>query len=679
VTSAPRSIGILAHIDAGKTTVSEQLLFVSGAVRRPGSVDSGTTVSDWMLEEQERGITIASAASSFVWREEHVTLVDTPGHVDFTIEVERSLRVLDGVVLVISGPDRVQAQTETVWHQAARHALPAVGFVNKLDREGFELEPLLATIKERLGILPVLLQVPIVTDDRVVLIDVISGVRRVYDRADAELTYDAASQDDGLDETETLLRMEALEHLVDAIASYDDGYAEIVLDGREPSPDQHTQALARAVAARGVLPLVFGAARFGVGIDDLADAIVDLIPPAIVRSIPAFTPEGVALEALPPDLTSAYVFKTEPRRRDVRLAFVRVATGRIVAGDLLVRTPLGAPLGAARPVLVRGEEYEPIGALEPGAIGALLFHPGEPMPTTGETIGPTILPFTFERMRLPEPVIEVPIEAPDPSAHERMIAALQHLCADDPSLRLGTDRETGGAVLAGMGELHLEVARQRAGRALGLDLKAGRMQVRARRFLRDTARGEASVSHPTGRARVRIEVEASPRATPLTSTAPSAALVTSVPTLDRNEWRDAIISGLEGAAGLDGRGALQIMGAQLTVVLVDHHGTDVVPVMFRDAAEWAALRAIDAAHPVVAEPWCALVVIAPDIAIGRVVGDLARRGARVRKTESRGPIQELTCEAPLSQLIGYASDLRSMTAGRGQLSLEPIGYRPVDD
>jgi len=677
VTSAPRSIGILAHIDAGKTTVSEQLLFVSGAVRRPGSVDAGTTVSDWMLEEQERGITIASAASSFIWREEPVTLVDTPGHVDFTVEVERSLRVLDGLVLVISGPDRVQAQTETVWHQAARYELPAIGFVNKLDREGFELEPLIASLKERLGVLPVMLQVPIVTDDRVVIIDVISGLRRVYDRDDGELTFDEDAQDDVLDETETLLRSDALDALVNAIASHDDAYAETVLEGREPTAEAHMRALARAVAARSIMPLVFGAARFGVGIDDLADAIVDLIPAANTHSMPAFTPDGAALTELPAVLTSAYVFKTEPRRRGMRLAFVKVATGHIAEGDLLVRTPSGAVLGSARPVLVRGEEYEPIAMLEQGAIGALLFHPGDVMPTTGETIGPTLLPFTFERMRPPEPVLEVPIEAPDPGAHERMIAELARLCADDPSLRLGTDRETGGAVLAGMGELHLEIARQRAGRALGLDLKAGRMQVRERRFLRDTARGEATVSHPTGRARVQIEVEASPRPNP--TSAASLALVTSVPSLDRSEWRDAIISGLEGAAGLDGRGALQIMGARLAIVAVDHHGSDVVPVMFRDAAEWAALRAIEAAHPMVAEPWCALVVIAPDAAIGRVVGDLARRGARVRKTESRGTIQELTCIAPLSQLIGYASDLRSMTAGRGQLSLEPIGYRPVAD
>ncbi len=669
MTSSRKNIGVLAHIDAGKTTVSEQLLYVSGAVRRAGSVDAGTTVTDWMLEEQERGITIASAASSFEWREVPVTLVDTPGHVDFTIEVERSLRVLDGIVLVISGPDRVQAQTETVWQQAARHELPAIGFVNKLDREGFELEPLLASIRERLAIAPVPLQVPVIEDDRVTLIDVIEGTKRVFDR-----DGDLLEVEPELDDTEQVLRMEGLEVIANAIASFDDDYAETILDGRDPSADDHVRVLAKAVAARAVLPLIFGAARFAIGIDVLADAIVDLIPPASFRALPAFDALG---EPTVPSSSepSAYVFKTEPRRKG-RLAFVRVATGVITRGAELVRTPSGLAIGAAQPVEVRGEDYTPIEQLETGAIGALFFEYDTPMPTTGETIGSTIVPFTFERMRLPEPVIEVSIEAPDPNAHERMIAALMRLCEDDPSLRLGTERDTGAALLAGMGELHLEIARQRAGRAIGLELRAGRLQVRTRRFLRESGHGEAQVSHPTGRARVRIEVDAAPRNL---STPQAATLLTSVPQLDRAEWRDAIISGLEGAAGLDGRGAPEIMGARLSVAIVDHHGSDVVPVMFRDAAEWAALRAIEAARPVVAEPWCAVIVIAPDAAIGRVVGDLARRRAHVRRTESRGTVQELTVEAPLSQLIGYASDLRSITAGRGQHSLELIGYRPVDD
>jgi elongation factor G len=321
---------------------------------------------------------------------------------------------------------------------------------------------------------------------------------------------------------------------------------------------------------------------------------------------------------------------------------------------------------------VIGQDYDPVARLEAGSIGALLFEAGEAMPTTGETIGPTVLPFTFERLRPPEPVLSLPVEAPDAAAHARMLAEFGRLCEDDPSLRLGTDRESGRALLSGMGELHLEIARQRASRALGFEIKAGHPQVRARRFLAAAGRGEALVSHPTGRARVRVEVAAEPW---VKAQGAAGGVAIEAPALERPEWRDAVVSGLESAAGLDGRGAPQLLEARLSTLAVEHHGSDVVPVMFRDAAEWAALRAIEAAGPLVAEPWCTLVVIAPDAAIGRVVGDLARRGGRVRRSESRGAMQELTVEAPLAQLIGYASDLRSITAGRGPHSVEPTGYR----
>jgi len=656
---ARRNIGILAHIDAGKTTVTEQLLHLGPGAGRPGSVDSGTTVTDWMVEEQERGITIASAASSFRWRDVDVTVVDTPGHVDFTIEVERSLRVLDGAVIVISGPDRVQPQTETVWVQACRYALPAIGYVNKLDRDGFDPDAVLASIRERLGITPVPLQIPIVSAETIALVDVITGQQTLFDREDQ-----SQWRSDDLDEDAQVLRLEAIERLVDAIASHDDAYAELVLAGGEPTPAEHLRALARAVAARAVLPLVFGAARHGLGLGALADAIVDLLPAPGVASMPAFDRAGHACAIVPTDATSAYVFKTEPRRRGKRLAFVRVITGAIESGADLVRTPMGDALAPARPVHVTGQDYDPVPRLEAGAIGALEIEADEPMPRTGDTLGNAVLPFTFERLRPPEPVLELTVEAPDAGGHERMVAELALLCADDPSLRLGVDRDTGRAKLSGMGELHLEIAIERAARALGFPLRAGTPRIRERGVLLAEGTGEATVQHPTGRARVRVVV----------AIAPLATLAVEVPELERPDFRDAVISGLEAAAGVDGRGQRPLLGGRLRAE-IEAHGTDVVPIMFRDAAEWAALRAIESAGLGVAEPWCALTVIVPDAAVGRVVGDLARRRARVRHTESRGPVQELALDAPLAELVGYASDLRSLTAGRGQFSIEPVGYR----
>jgi elongation factor G len=372
----------------------------------------------------------------------------------------------------------------------------------------------------------------------------------------------------------------------------------------------------------------------------------------------------------------AYVFKTEPRRKGVHLAFVRAFAGTIARGDALFVAPHGRALGPAALVDVEGEDYTPLEHLEEGAIGALAFGEDGSIPATGDTIGGLDLGLTFERVKPPEPVLEITVEAAEAATHERMLKAIVGLCADDPSLRSGVDRESGRMVLAGMGELHLEIAIERLERELGEKIRAGRPQVRARHFLEGVGLGEATVHHPNGRARVRVEVEVAPLVEPADrSLRPGAQLTVSAPPTDRPEWREAMLSGLESAAGVDGRGPWQLLGARIAVLAIESSGSELVPVMFRDAAEWAALRAIEAAGITHAEPWCVLSLIVPDAAVGRVVGDLMRRRARVRRTESRGRVQELTADAPLAELLGYANDLRSMTAGRGQLSLEPVGYR----
>ncbi|MCA9630662.1 MAG: TetM/TetW/TetO/TetS family tetracycline resistance ribosomal protection protein, partial [Myxococcales bacterium] len=390
------------------------------------------------------------------------------------------------------------------------------------------------------------------------------------------------------------------------------------------------------------------------------------LPPPTAHHLPTFAAEGTSAQPREVPL-AAYVFKTEPRRRGTRLAFVRVAAGRLTAGMNLVETPSGDRLGPARPVAIIGQDFEPLPALEAGEIGALVFEPGERVPKTGDTIGVAVLPFTFERMRLPDPVLEMTVEAPDSTAHDAMVAELLRQSADDPSLRVGVERETGRSVLAGMGELHLEVALRRASRALGFELRGGQPQIRERRALLTASSADATVNHPAGRARVRVVV----------TITPDSDLTFEVGDLPRAEWHDAVSSGLQSAAGLDGQGSTQLLGGRIQAE-AEVHGGDVVPIMLRDAAEWAARRAIEAAGAVAAEPWCILTVLAPDQTIGRVVGDIARRRGRVRRTETRGVMHELTVDAPLSELVGYASDLRSLTAGRGQFSIEPTGYRVAE-
>jgi elongation factor G len=665
------NIGIFAHVDAGKTTVTENLLYLGGLVRRPGSVDAGTTVTDWMVEEQERGITIASAASTFPWRDAELTVVDTPGHVDFTVEVERALRVIDGAVLVLSAPDGVQAQTETVWAQRGRAQLPAVALINKLDAEGISIDELLAQIQARLEVTPVPLQVAREGDGLWRIIEVLDPDAPVecWRFAD-DGGREAEVTEEEPDELDEVLRLEALDRLVDAVASHDDAYAEAVLAGQAPSLDDHLRALRLAVRSRRVLPLVFGAARYGLGISRLADTIVELLPRSTERTLELFpvespAPLGVHLTSGDLEKACVYVFKTEPRPNGRRLAFVRVFAGRIERGMALVRTPDQAIFDQLLIGRVTGRDVDPIEALEEGQIGVLVFTADTPMPRTGDTLGLAPLGHTLERVSTPTPVLEVSVEAPDTDVHQRLIQALQRVCVDDPSLRLGTERETGRLLLAGMGELHLEVTLDRVRREIGADVRAGRPQIRRRLVLRTAASGEASVQHPAGRARVALTVEV----------APHPSLDLQVPELDRPDWRGAILSGLESAAGVDGTGNRPLLGGAIRVVDVDLSGPDIVPVMLRDAAEWAALRAIESADPVGAEPWARLVVVAPDAAIGRLVGELARRRARLKGSESRGTIQVVTAEVPLSDLIGFATDLRSMTAGRGQFSMTPLGYR----
>jgi len=672
MTRARRNIGILAHIDAGKTTVTEHLLHLGGVVRRPGAVESGTTVTDWMLEEQERGITITSAAITFPWRGVDVTVIDTPGHVDFTLEVERALRVLDGAVLVVSGPDGVQAQTETVWHQVLRRGVPAVGFVNKLDRPGFDAARVMREIEERLGILPVALQWPIVSaDDEVELLDVLTGQRLSW-RIDPEARTPTPPEVSPGDDLEAE-RAPLVERLIDAIASHDDDFAEEVLAGGSPSVDAFQRALRRAVRARAILPIVWGVARHGVGLGPLADTIVELLPePGATQ---AWGRDGDSRLVGARDEAAAFVFKTEARRGDVTLAFVRVFAGELRAGERLVRTPDGAELGAPSLVRVSGQDFDPVDRLEVGEVGALAYATAtRAMARTGDTIGPAVVPFTFERIRPPDPVIELVVEAPDASSHELMLKALRELAEDDPSLRLGHERETGAAVLAGMGELHLEITLARARRASGLALRAGTPRARTRWLVQRDGVGEAEVTHPTGRARVRVEVQITPRLT--LGAAPSSASVKA--TIERVEWRDALLAGVATGLGQDGLSARQVLDVDAVVSVVETHGGDVIaPVMFRDAAAWATERALAASGLEEAEPWGALVVTVPDAAVGRVVGDLARRRTRIKRTESRGTIQELVAEAPLAELIGYATALRNLTAGRGLFSVEPTYYRAM--
>lgn len=643
-----RNIGILAHIDAGKTTLTEQLLFLGGATRRPGAVDHGTTVSDWMVDEQERGITITSAAATFRWRNADITLVDTPGHIDFTMEVERTLRVLDGVVVVVSAPDGIQAQTETVWNQIAFHGLPAIFFINKLDLPGVDTDAVVSELQDRLGIVAVPLQTVSQTVRGYEVADLMTdSVHHWHTDGNEWVSEESAGDHES--------RAALLERLANAAASHDDEYALEVLQECRLSTARHLAALQCAVVKRAAFPVVYGIARRGLGVASLADAVSLLLPSA----------EGKALVGIDPASgPHAYVFKTEPRRQ-ARLAYVRVYGQRLTAGLPLYPAGRTTPLEPAPCAEVFGGDFSEIATIEGGQIAALVYPREGQAPRTGDTLWLSPRHCSVEPLRPPEPVLQRVIEARDTVAHEKILSVLQELCADDPSLRYAIEATTGRVVLSGMGELHLEIAIDRIRRTLGFEIRTGNPTIIERWRLQSHAEAGARVQHPSGRGYVDVVL----------SVEPAESFVAQVPGVERDDYRCAFHSGLEQAVGVDGLGGRVLSGCRITVNSLTISGAEVFPTMVRDAAFRATERALEAAGTDQLEPWAYLEVLAPDAAIGRVLGDLARRRARHLGSESRGSSQAIRAEVPIADLLGYATALRSLTGGRAAFSLAPGGFR----
>ncbi|MEZ4267767.1 MAG: GTP-binding protein [Myxococcota bacterium] len=497
---ALRNIGIVAHIDAGKTTLTEQLLVLTGFLRSPGSVEDGTTVADWRRSERERGITIGSAAVTTRWRDHEITIVDTPGHVDFTLEVERTLTVIEGVVLVLSAPDGVQAQTQTVWHQAARHRLPAIAFVNKLDRPGVDDAALQDQIREHLGLEPVPLQILLPAEpDRLRLLDLVTG--QVLEWRDLGLRSGPREPLIGTiaNEDEEFELLLGRERLADAVSPWDDALTAMILEDRVPTEADWRRAITAAVHARGCLPLIYGVARAGVGPAQLLDAVVDFLPSprrGPVRTVfDCAAPENTASWP-PPDAqpATAFVFKTEWRGRGRRIAWIRVFAGSVTTSSSLSRPRDAADLALSELVRLSGGTDEPVDRLDAGTIGAILGHAGGPLPLMGDTLVEGVPRWAFEPVAVPAPVIAVALEAPDPESDLEMRRVLEELVTDDPSLAVVTDSATGQTLLLGMGELHLELVTEELLRDRDLRCRIGAPRAHLRRPIAGVGEGSGSAS-----------------------------------------------------------------------------------------------------------------------------------------------------------------------------------------
>ncbi|MGQ9597935.1 MAG: elongation factor G [Anaerolineae bacterium] len=670
---AIRNIGIIAHIDAGKTTVTERILYYTGLTHRLGNVDEGTTVTDFMPQERERGITIQSAAITCTWRGHQVNLIDTPGHIDFTAEVQRSLRALDGGIVVFDGVAGVEPQSETVWRQADRYSVPRICFVNKMDRPGADYWRTIGSIAKRLNANPIAIQVPIGAESSFCgAVDLVEQLSILY--CGHEHTHPMVG--DVPPELQSVVARHR-EELIEKLAELDDELAVRYLEGEEIPPAMLRSALRRATLAGQAVPVLCGSALRNKGIQLLLDAVVDYLPspldiPPVIGTDPV-TDQSIACRADPEEPTVALVFKVSTDPYMGRLTYFRVYSGVVRKGGVLLNTSSGQRERIGRLVRMYADRREEIDEISAGDIGAVL---GLKATTTGETLSAEARPVALERISFPAPVLELAIEPHSKTDQDKLVLALQRLMDEDPTFQVRQDERLGQTVLAGMGELHLDVILDRLRREFGVITRTGRPRVAYYETITRPARAEGRLVKQTGGrgqfAVVVLEVE--PLSRGMGFVFENRIVGGAVP----REFIPAIEAGVrEGMT----RGVLaeQPM-VDLKVALVDGkaHEVDSSERAFHTAASMALRKAVAEAGPILLEPIMRIEVVTPENYTGDVLGDLSARTANITGIESRnGNGQSIQAHVPLASMFGYATALRSRTQGRGTFVMEFDHYAPV--
>jgi len=669
-----RNLGIMAHINAGKTTLTERILFYTGVSACIGEVHEGTAVMDWMPQERERGISISSAATVCPWRGYQIDIIDTPGHIDFTAEVERSLRVLDGAVAVFCGVRGVQPQSETVWRQARRYGIPVIAFVNKMDRPGASLERVLSGIREKLRATPVALQLPIGTDTSfcgvvdlvamgVVCFDGHHGMR--VEPIPAELSAAALA---------------ARAMLVECLAETDDVVMERFLGDREPTVAEMRAAVRRATLAGQVVPVLCGSALTNRGVRPLLDAVVDYLPsPVDLRQIAGVEPEsGRPLTRAVADAApfSAMAFKTLGDQPAGRLTLLRVYSGTARAGMRVRNARTGAEehIGGVMQVHANLAEERP--EVYCGDIAAVT---GLSLETrTGDTLCAPDAPIALFTMQFPEPVVSVAVEPRNGADRDRLHAALRDLALDDPTLRVRTDGETGQTVLGGMGELHLDVIRERLEREAGVPVLVGRPKVSYRETIRGSAQGQTTFVRQAGASRqyAAVRLAVAPRSQGQGLSVSIEAPEERLPAVFHN----AVEAGIRAAAADGVDSDRPLTDCQVRVTDGSYDATDSSDLAFRAAAALALRDAVRKAGVCVLEPVMAVEVLTPPDCLGDVIADLASRRGRITEVDTLAcGTARVTARVSLAGLFGYATALRSLTRGRADVAAEPSHYEPVSE
>ncbi|MFB3779649.1 MAG: elongation factor G [Bryobacteraceae bacterium] len=669
-----RNIGIMAHIDAGKTTVTERILYYTGRTYKIGEVHDGTAVMDWMEQEQERGITITSAATTCEWRETQINIIDTPGHVDFTAEVERSLRVLDGAVAVFDAVAGVQPQTETVWRQADKYGVPRICFINKMDRVGADFFESVASIVSRLKCRPVPIQLPIGAEDQFKgIVDLVEMKARVWRDETLGAEYDTGEIPEEMLEQARQFH----EKLIEAVAECDEHLFEKYVHDHDLTREDLMAGLRRATVTQKLFPVLCGAAFKNKGVQNLLDAVVDYMPsPVDIPPVQGTAVDDplVTLERESSDRApfSALVFKIMTDPFVGQLAFLRVYSGRLESGESIYNVAKGRRERVGRLVRMHANKREEIQEVGAGDIAAAV---GLRNVSTGDTICDEEKPIVLESIEFPTPVIQLALEPKTKADQDKLGAAIGKLIQEDPTLRISTDPETGQTILSGMGELHLEIIVDRLRREFGVGANVGTPQVAYRETIRGSAEAEGKFIRQTGGrgqyGHVKLLVE------PLADTTQSDFVNKIVGGAIPKEYIPAVEKGVLEALEAGVLAGYPMSGVRVTLLDGSYHEVDSSEMAFKIAASMGLRQAAEAARPVLLEPVMSVEVVVPEEYMGEVIGDLNSRRGRIEGLELKGTSQIVKSMVPLAQMFGYATGMRSLTQGRGSFTMHFGRYEEV--
>ena len=664
-----RNIGIMAHIDAGKTTVTERILFYTGVNRKMGETHDGASTTDWMEQEKERGITITSAAVTSFWEDHQINIIDTPGHVDFTVEVERSLRVLDGAVAVFDAVAGVEPQTETVWRQADRYHVPRIAFVNKMDRIGADFERCVSMMRSRLDASPVVMQLPWGREDSFVgVLDLVRMQGLLY----RDETKGAGFEIVEMPAEHRERALEMREKMVEVIAETDDELLEKYLSGDEISEAELKGALRRATIANRLQPVFCGSAFKNKGVQPLLDAVVDYLPSPEdippVRGLDAVTERSVERAPSDDEPFAALIFKIMTDPFIGQLAYFRVYSGKLAAGTSVINTTRDSRERIGRLLRMHANKREEVEEVAAGDIAAAVGLKGV---TTGDTICDPAHKIVLEAMSFPEPVISVSIEPKTKVDQEKLGVALAKLMQEDPTFKVHTDPDTGQTLISGMGELHLEIITDRLVREFHVGANVGTPQVAYKEALTAEAAGEGRFVRQTGgrgqyghvKIRLRPTVEAD-------FVFHNEIVGGAIP----KEFVKPIEQGIREAMETGPLAGFPLSGVEVELYDGSFHEVDSSEIAFKIAGSMAFQDAAKKARPALLEPVMAVEVVTPEEYMGEIIGDLTARRGRVQHMEPRGTVQVINARVPLSEMFGYATDVRSLSQGRASYTMQFAAY-----